>query len=297
MARSLKLADVNNYDGTNVPGYYQRTKLEDIIDNFIVGYVGKDKILKNVPRYEVAFWAQRSLQEFSYDILHSEKSIELELNDAKIVLLPPDYVNYVKITITDNRGNTRTIQPSLTTKANRAALQDEQYEYVYDESGNQIFVQDSESVKRFQDNEAQTNEYYDQYLQRDDHTSYEIKRFGLNPQTNTRNGFYVIDNDQGRIYFDESFKTDDIITLYYVSDGLDNNNDLSNVYVPKLAEDAMYASILYNLSKLRPEASGAAGLYKKESMAKVRNAKIRLSNFKSEELAQVMRGKAKWIKH
>jgi len=29
----------------------------------------------------------------------------------------------------------------------------------------------------------------------------------------------------------------------------------------------------------------------------MRNTKIRLSNYKSEEMAQVLRGKAKWIKH
>ena len=29
----------------------------------------------------------------------------------------------------------------------------------------------------------------------------------------------------------------------------------------------------------------------------MRNAKIRLSNMKTEEMAQVLRGKSKWIKH
>ena len=31
--------------------------------------------------------------------------------------------------------------------------------------------------------------------------------------------------------------------------------------------------------------------------AKLRNAKIRLSNIKLDEIVQVMRGKSKWIKH
>ena len=37
--------------------------------------------------------------------------------------------------------------------------------------------------------------------------------------------------------------------------------------------------------------------YKKEASAKLRNAKIRLSNIKLDEIVQVMRGKSKWIKH
>jgi hypothetical protein len=36
---------------------------------------------------------------------------------------------------------------------------------------------------------------------------------------------------------------------------------------------------------------------KKEKSAKLRNAKIRLSNIKLNEFVQVTRGKSKWIKH
>ena len=55
--------------------------------------------------------------------------------------------------------------------------------------------------------------------------------------------------------------------------------------------------MLYNLSKLRHSAAGAAALYKKEAASKMLNAKIRLSNLKLDELTQVLRGKSKWIKH
>jgi hypothetical protein len=34
-----------------------------------------------------------------------------------------------------------------------------------------------------------------------------------------------------------------------------------------------------------------------DKSAKLRNAKIRLSNIKLEEITQVFRGKSKWIKH
>jgi len=55
--------------------------------------------------------------------------------------------------------------------------------------------------------------------------------------------------------------------------------------------------MLYNLSKLRPSTASLAPFYKKEASAKMRNTKIRLSNYKSEEMTQVLRGKSKWIKH
>ena len=40
-----------------------------------------------------------------------------------------------------------------------------------------------------------------------------------------------------------------------------------------------------------------SSLTKKEAYAKMRNAKIRLSNMKLPEISQVFRGKSKWIKH
>jgi hypothetical protein len=37
--------------------------------------------------------------------------------------------------------------------------------------------------------------------------------------------------------------------------------------------------------------------FKREAAVAKRNAKLRLSNIKLEEITQVMRGKSKWIKH
>ncbi len=301
MARSQKVADIDNYNGAQVPGYYQRTSLEEIINNFIVGYIGGEKVLQNVPRHEVAFWAQRTVQEFSYDILHSEKSIEIELGPSKTMLLPADYVNYVRITRTDSNGNTITLQPTATTKANKAVLQDSNYEMVFDQDGNQISAEESDTIAKFRtteyDQDRRAIDYYNGFYYNDDFSYYNQKRFGLQTNLANQERTYLIDNSAGIIYFDQDFKQDDVVTLFYISDGLADNGDLANVYVPKMAEDAVYASILYNLAKLRPTAAQGAGLYKQEAKAKMRNTKIRLMNLKSEEMINVMRGKSKWIKH
>ncbi len=299
MARSSRIKDIDNYEGDNLPGQYQRVSLNDVISNFIIAYIGKGKVLTSVPRYEVAFWAQRTMQEFSYDILHSEKSVEIEMNDANIMLLPSDFVNYISVSKTDSNGIQYPLLPSTTTKPTRAALQDDEYNYIYDENGDIVYPSDSEALKRFKDNDgtSSNNENIQGGYYGNDNGELERKRFGLNPQTSNNNGHFVLDRSAGKIHFDNTVDQDDLITLHYISDGIADNDDLNSVYLPKLAEDAMYASILYNLSKLRPEASGAAALYKKEAMAKMRNAKLRLSNYKHSELAQLLRGRAKWIKH
>jgi hypothetical protein len=303
MAISRKPLDVDNYsaaeggNGSAIPGYYSRVNLNDIINNFIVGYTGDGKVLPKVPRYEVAFWAQRTVQEFSYDIFHAEKTMEIELSSTLQISLPSDYVNYVDISCLDADGNLRPLQNSKRLKPAKSASQDQDYNYIYDQEGNIIYEQTSQTLKQFGESDIATkkqNYESDEYDVRDE--AYGAK-YGSEPERANANGTYVLDLEAGKIYFDSMFGEGDIIVLSYISDGLGDNGDFANVLVPKLAEDAVYASILYNLSKLRPSASGAAGLYKKEAYAKLRNAKIRLSNMKIKEIAQVLRGKSKWIKH
>ena len=49
------------------------TKLDDVIDNFLIAYVGAGKLIPSVKRTDVIFHAKRGLQEFSYDTLKSIK--------------------------------------------------------------------------------------------------------------------------------------------------------------------------------------------------------------------------------
>ena len=285
-------------------GYYSRTSLEDIINNFIVAYIGEDKALAKVPRYEVDFWAQRGMQEFSYDILHSEKSVEIELGSTLQFPLPQDYVNYVKVSHIGEDGKKNVLLPVRTVGNPTAILQDGDHDFLYDSNGEVQVAAKSTAITRFQDpnnpaNRSQSAQDYYNNNYNDDNFSYFNKRYGSNPEDMTGAGAFFIDTVKGIIFFDGTFsgRPDNLIILDYISDGIADNGDLSKVYVPKLAEDALYAYMLYNLSKLRPSTVQLAPLYKKEASSKMRNAKIRLSNYKSEEMAQVLRGKAKWIKH
>ena len=63
-----------------------------------------------------------------------------------------------------------------------------------------------------------------------------------------------------------------------------------------MAEDALYAHILYSILAAELINQSTLLKIKKERSAKLRNAKIRLSNIKLSEIVQVMRGKSKWIK-
>ena len=52
-------------------GDYQFTSLDNIISQFEVAYVGENKIIPKIKRADIAFHAQRALQELSFDTLKS----------------------------------------------------------------------------------------------------------------------------------------------------------------------------------------------------------------------------------
>ena len=86
-----------------------------------------------------------------------------------------------------------------------------------------------------------------------------------------------------------------LIILEYISDGLAYDLDTK---VPKMAEEAMYAYMHYAVMASRSgQPEYVINRLNREKVSKLRNAKIRLSNIKLDEIVQVMRGKSKWIKY
>mgnify|MGYP003636081676 CR=1 FL=1 len=58
----------------------------------------------------------------------------------------------------------------------------------------------------------------------------------------------------------------------------------------------MYKCIAYAVLSTTLSGQQLVPRFKKEKFAAVRQAKLRLSNIKIDELTQIMRGKSKWIK-
>jgi len=120
------------------------------------------------------------------------------------------------------------------------------------------------------------------------------ERYGLEPSHAQINGSFYIDQRLGRIHFSSNISGKTVI-LDYISDSLGTDGEMQ---VPKLAEDAMYKHMLYDLVSTRSNIGGGRlNFHKKEKFAAVRKAKLRLSNIKLEELTQILRGQSKQIKH
>jgi len=288
----------NYYDGKN-KGYYQFVKMSDIISNFMVSYVGDDKIIKNTRRTEVAYHAQRTLQELSYDTIDNVKAIEIEVPPSLSIPIPHDFVSYVRLTAVDEAGFERPLKPADVTSAPTPVLQDDKYNYLYDNNENLLIATESEAIKRFKNNKSGENKLQDasELTFLEEGYGYNVdygKRYGIDPQKATKNELFVIDQRRGVISFSSGVKGK-ILILKYVSDGL-NIDDDSKVH--KFAEEAMYKSIALAIMSAKaniPEYQ--INRLKKEKKAAMRSAKLRLANINMEDLTQVMRGKSKQIKH
>jgi len=112
-------------------GNYQFTSLKDIVNQFIVAYVGEDKLISKVKRIDVAYHAQRALQELSFDVFKSCKSQEFEVPPFLTVPLPQDYINYTKISSVDSSGIKHIIYPTSKTSFSPSLVQDSDGEFKY----------------------------------------------------------------------------------------------------------------------------------------------------------------------
>ena len=277
------------YYETNNLGSYQYIALADIINNFIISYVGDDKIITTAKKNEVAFHAQRAIQELNYDTLRSVKAYEMEVPPSLSLPLPHDYVNYVKVSWTDANGVERLVIPNRFSSTPDAILQDDQYNYLFDtETGDLVLSNFSETENLWKANVANDAQetMYDQELNMG-------TRYGLNPETVTKNGAFYIDEAKGKISFSADF-VGKILIIKYVSDGLSTDD----IKVHKFAEEAIYKHIAYSIVSAKAQVPEyQVRRLQKERYAATRKAKLRLSNLKIEELTQVMRGKSKQIKH
>ena len=289
----------NNYNS------YSYIKLRDIINNFLVAYVGTGKLIPSCKRTDIIFHAKRGLQEFSYDTLNSIKSQELNIPSSLSVVIPQDYVNYVKMSWIDHLGVKRPIYPAnnLTINPFSTPLQDNLGLPTQDNFGENL-----EGTSITEERWAKANDNLIDGREIIDNSSIAFdaygrfngidgalgQQYGLDPQYSQVNGWFGINHREGKFSFSSNL-ANKLIVLEYISDGLAYDLDTK---VPKMAEEALYAHISHAVIASRiNQPEYIVRRLKQERSSKLRNAKIRLSNIKLDEIVQTMRGKSKWIKH
>lgn len=280
-------------------GSYQYVSLADVVNNFMLMYVGNDKLVNNVDRYAVLFHAKRAVQELNYDALKNIKVIELEIGDDLKMVMPPDYVNYVRISMLKN-GILFPLVENRTPMSATSYLQDNNLDIIFDINGEIVTGTSKLDILR-QDKQLYTGMgpyqgQYGWYWDGDWYFGYNFgKRFGLETDQANVNPKFYINKAAGVIDFSSGVENQ-IIVFEYISDGMENGDD-SLITINKLAEEYLYAYIKWALLNNKYGIQEyVINRLRKEKMAVLRNTKIRLSNLHPSRLLMPLRGRDKQIK-
>lgn len=280
-------------------GSYQYVSLADIVNNFILMYVGNDKLINNVDRWTILFHAKRAIQELNYDALKNIKVLELEMGDNLKLVMPPDYINYVRISMLRG-GVLFQLSENRSVLDATAYLQDNNLDIIFDSNGNVVVGQSKiDILNQEQYLYTGTGPYNGSYGWNYDgnwYFGYNIgARFGMDPSEANSNPKFTINKAAGVINFSSGIRNS-FIVLEYISDGMENGDD-SLITINKLAEDYVYNYLKWALLNNKYGIQEyIINRVRKEKTASLRNTKIRLSNLHPARLLMSLRGKDKWIK-
>lgn len=285
-------------------GSYQYVSLLDIVNNFLLMYHGDHSLINNEPRYKIIFHAKRAIQELNYDALKEIKSLQLEVSDNLIFILPPDFVSWVRISLYKN-GALLPLNENTQLNTAKTYLQDNAGGFIYDSNGNVVNPQfsqldldrlDGKLLTPYINPNSPYNGYLGWFIDGEWYFRYEVGGdFGLDASTANVNPTFRIDKKSGVINFDSRMQGEQCV-IEYISDGMENGEE-SQIMVNKLFEAYVYAYIEKEVldSKLNVQ-EYVVNRKRKKAKALLNNAKIRLSRMHPGRLLMPMRGQNNWIK-
>ena len=275
------------YENEENHGVYQYVTLEEMVINFMDNYTGDGTILGKTSRSKAVYQFKQGIKEFTMDALREQKSVELELGDTLDVIMPPDYLNWVRISyVNPETGELMVLSSNPKTPQATAYLQDHDAEVLFDDDG---FVLEGTTYFAELNDKVTTRKIIGPvcgYLGE--------SRWGLDVTKNA-NGTFNIDKRSGKIHF-SSDTASRVIMLEYISDGLEYSLE-SDIKVHKLAEIALYNYVHYNLLSVQKDVP----MYEKNEAKKLyyatfRNAKIKLLDFKVSDIQLVLNARNQWIR-
>lgn len=286
------------YSDPTLQGNYQYVALKDIVNNFMLTVVGDRNHIQYIERDIVLFHAKRGLQELNYDVLNEIKGIEIELSDNLTLILPEDYVKYVRVSWIDDAGNFHPMIKNTDTKIAESYLQDNEYNILFDESGNVLKASQNTFDQTLLEPNLNGYTYARSYNGVGGEDAFEYgsnARFGLQTDKANANGWFTVDRRSGVMKFSSNVGTKNIV-LEYISDGLEYDN-MEDVKINKFAETAL---MHYIESEILQKMDGIPEYVVKRKMKDAylsgKKAKSRLAGITYEELLQILRGKDKIIK-
>lgn len=292
------MTDQQYYENEENWGSYQYVSLSDIVNNYMLIHVGNDKLVNNVRRYDILFFAKEAVKELNFDASREVKAIEYIVGSDLNMILPHDYVNYVRLSL-EVDGVLFPMSENLSEISARAYIQDSNNDLTFDINGNVITGESELDVRRL-DQSLYTgpgayNGCMGWCVGGDWYFGYQIgSRYGLETDRANSNGTFRINKKTGVINFASNIVGQRVV-LEYITDGLEEGDTGTQIH--KMAEKYVYSYITWCIldNKIGIQEYIVRRARDKKS-ALLRNLKIRLSNIKAGNLLMVMRGKDKRIK-
>ena len=280
--------------------------LEDIINNYMVMYVDDD-MHGSSKRIKIEAFAQRVIQEFSYDTF-KVKELEFEILDLPRVVMPKDFVELVQLNYVDPYGQERWMVERKDSSNPLSVEQSNSGSPIVDSDDNLLVTNDSLTKERY-DAAGETTQSSG-FVSYDQNQFWYGKRYYLNTEKASSAYTYVINEHQGVIEVDPRLLNPaeyasgrdpllppvaGVVVLRYVSDGL--SSDLSEVKVHKFAEQAIYEAIYYeDIARKVNVPANEKDRAKRRMKGKMKQTKLRLMNISPRDLLQTLRAQAQWIK-
>lgn len=289
------MSSIDYYNDPSKWGQHQFITLEEIINNFLMSR-DSDDFTSTVPRYKLLYQAKRGLRELYYDTLREIKVVELSLSPRLSITVPPDYVNYVRISYKDDRGQLHPMSIDSSMSIAGAYLQDSNYEILFDSNGCVLIDgggSDSESGESNID-----VSHHDSYCNR-----YRFADGRFNPNKDYSNvypnGKFNFNRSEGVFYFSSDLESKDIV-IEYISDGLYEGCEGQNerdIKIHKFAESTLINFMYYEMIKQRRNVpANEKQRARNEYYNSKRITKRRMNTLRVAELLQVFKKQNKWIK-
>jgi hypothetical protein len=266
---------------------YAYVSLESIVDDFIDTYTGNGTIIGKANRRKIVRHAKQGIKQFTISALRETKKVELELGDTLDIILPVDYINWVRVSyVHPVTGDLMFLSVNDDLPAGTSYLQDHDANILFDNDG---FILEGTTYQSSLQDTVSVRNFISGFDIEDEQTNYKLDT------TKNINGAFKPIPREGRMHF-SSDNASRVIMLEYVSDGLEFLSE-SDIKVSKLAEIAILHYINYNMMF----SDAGIPMYEKNEAKKVyraeyTNAKIKMMDIRIADTMLVLNAKRQYLR-
>jgi len=249
--------------------------LKDIVEEYMDGLTPNNHTY-DIERRLVIKQARNAIKEFNFSSVKNYKYIELELTNSLQVTVPPDFVDYYKISWIDEDGNTYPMVQNGRLNLGQAVLQDHDYNFICDSDGQWITVDGTSPTI-------------------DDPAPSYSSSYNTNRSMIFENGYFKLDKSAGVIKFSSDAKERKIL-LEYITDGYSGLSDTEikiHKYASNAANEFIYFKLIERDKQIPDSEKRRARKALNVASRKMRN---RMSPVREEDIYQITRARSRWVK-